>query len=114
MITEGQIIIFRFPQTNQLSGKFRPALVIKRMPGNYNDWLTCMISSNLNLTISGFDEMLSPNDVDFQDSGLKEPSIIRIARLAVVNKDIFIGRIGQIDNRRLLRIKQTLSRWIQT
>jgi len=47
MISEGQVVLFRFPQTDQTAGKLRPALVLRRLPGQRNDWLICMISSNL-------------------------------------------------------------------
>ena len=72
-----------------------------------------MISSRLDQEIAGFDEIITPNDPDFADSGLKVPSLMRISRLAVVNGDILIGKIGHIDNLRLLRIRQKLSQWIQ-
>jgi mRNA interferase MazF len=113
MITEGQIVLFRFPQTDQQVGKLRPAIVIRKLPTHYSDWLICMISSQLDQEIAGFDEVMTPNDPDFPDSGLKLPSLIRISRLAVVHSDIFVGKIGQIDNLRLSRIKQKLSQWIQ-
>jgi mRNA interferase MazF len=113
MISEGQIVLFKFPQTDQTIGKLRPALVLRRRPGQHNDWLICMISSNLDQKIPDFDEIISPNDLDFRESGLKVPSLIRIGRLAVVDGDILIGKLGQIDTQRLLRIKQKLSRWIQ-
>ena len=113
MISEGQIVLFRFPQTDQTIGKLRPALVIRRLPGPRNDWLICMISSSLDQNVPDFDEVIIPNDVDFKDSGLKVPSLIRIGRLAVVDGDILIGKLGQIDTQRLLRIKQKLSIWIQ-
>jgi mRNA interferase MazF len=57
--------------------------------------------------------MISPEDSDFQQSGLKQPSIIRISRLAVAIEDILIGKLGEVDSRRLRRIKQMLSNWIQ-
>ena len=43
----GQIIVFRFPQTDLEEGKLRPALLLGKLPGNYDDWLICMISSQL-------------------------------------------------------------------
>ncbi len=113
MIAEGQIALFRFPQTDLQPGKFRPALIIRKLPGRYNDWLICMISSQLDLGISDFDEIMTPKDPDFSGSGLKLSSLIRISRLAVVNSDILIGNIGQVDNLRLTRIKKKLSQWIQ-
>ena len=113
MISEGQIVLFRFPQTDQTIGKLRPALVLRRLPGQHNDWLICLISSHLDKKVPDFDEVIIPNDLDFEESGLKVPSLIRIGRLAVVEGDILIGKLGQIDTQRLLRIKQKLSRWIQ-
>jgi len=41
----GQIVLFRFPQTDFEEGKLRPALLLGKLPGEYDDWLICMISS---------------------------------------------------------------------
>lgn len=86
-------------------GKLRPALVLRQLPGEYNDWLICMISSQLDQLIPNFDEIISPNDPDFQQSGLKHPSIIRISRLTVISKEILLGKLGVVDSHRLERIK---------
>ncbi len=80
----GKIILFRFPQTDQLSGKLRPALVLRKLPGKYDDWLICMISTQLAQQINGLDDSIKPEDKDFKDSGLKAPSLFRITRIAVV------------------------------
>jgi mRNA interferase MazF len=114
MITEAQIVLFRFPQTDQTEGKLRPALVVRRLPGQYNDWIICMISSQLHQEIPDFDEVITPSDSDFQQSGLKLASVIRLSRLAVVNSDVLLGKLGQIDAQRLSRIKQRLANWIQS
>ncbi|MGA1795067.1 MAG: type II toxin-antitoxin system PemK/MazF family toxin [bacterium] len=112
MIAEGQIALFRFPQTDQAEGKLRPALILRQLPGQYNDWLICMISSQIDQRITDFDEIISSNDPDFKQSGLKLLSVIRISRIAVVNSDILLGKLGQIGSQRLFRIKQKLSNWI--
>jgi mRNA interferase MazF len=91
----------------------RPALVVRELPGQFNDWLICMISSQLHQRIPDFDEVITPSDSDFRQSGLKLPSVIRIGRLAVVEGNILVGKLGQIDNQRLSLIKQRLARWIQ-
>jgi mRNA interferase MazF len=112
MVAEGQTVLFKFPQTDQQEGKLRPALVIRRVPGQYDDWLVCMISSRLDQETTGFDEIVRPGDADYEKSGLKVGSLIRIGRLAVINKDILVGRIGEIDAARLLRIKRKLAEWL--
>jgi len=109
MIQEGQLVLFRFPQTDQNLGKLRPALVLRKLPGPYDDWLVCMISSRLSQQIQNFDELISENDVDFESSGLRIASIIRIGRLAIVTRDILVGSIGNISSERLNIIKIRLS-----
>lgn len=41
----GQIVSFRFPQTDLEEEKLRPALLLGKLPGSHDDWLLCMISS---------------------------------------------------------------------
>jgi mRNA interferase MazF len=112
MIKEGQIVLFRFPYADRKELKLRPALIIRNLPGAYEDWLICMISSQLSQEISSFDEIISEADNDFIGSGLKFSSLIRVGRLAVVNKAILIGTIGEISTDRLTRIKNRLSDWL--
>ena len=108
----GQIVLFKFPQTDLMPGKSRPALLISKLPGQYDDWLICMISTQLRHYIQGFDEVLKISDSDFSDSGLKKPSVIRVGRLAVVNEDVLLGAIGEISSNRLQRVKSHLAEWI--
>ena len=74
MIQEGQVVLFQFPQTNQDVGKLRPALVIRKTPGQYDDWLICMISSQLTQEIPGFDEVIKSSDPGFRRSGKGYPN----------------------------------------
>lgn len=108
----GQIALFNFPQTNLARGKLRPALLIGRFPGPYDDWLTCMISSQMRYCIEGFDEIIHEDDTDFSRSGLKASSVIRVGRLAVVEGEMLLGSIGEIDLERLRRIKTKLADWL--
>ena len=109
----GQIVLFRFPQTDLEEGKLRPALLLGKLPGEYDDWLICMISSRLYQRITGFDEIVQEGDPDFTASGLKTPSVIRVGRLAVVEGEILLGAIGQIASKRLRRIKSNLAKWLK-
>lgn len=88
----GQVCLFRFPQTDLKTGKRRPALLIARLPGPFDDWLVCMVSSQISQAIDGFDEILDREETDFVQSGLKTDSVIRIARLALVTEEYPAGR----------------------
>lgn len=108
----GQIVLFRFPQTDLVEGKLRPALLLGRVPGAYEDWLICMVSSRLRHHTPGFDEVIHEGDIDFEDSGLKTSSVIRIGRLAVVDGAMLVGALGEISPERLRRIRERLARWL--
>jgi len=108
----GQIALFRFPQTDLESGKLRPALVLARVPGEFDDWLICMISTQVRHFVAQFDDVIRADDSDFAESGLKQTSVIRPGRLAVVQGDILLGTVGAIAPERLQRIKTGLTAWI--
>jgi mRNA interferase MazF len=108
----GQVVVFQFPQTDLDEGKLRPALLLGRLPGNYDDWLICMISSQTHQYIEGFDEIVQETDNDFGESGLKVTSVIRVGRLAVVSGEVLIGAIGQVSSERLNRVKKHLADWL--
>jgi len=112
MAIAGQIVLLKFPQTNLVIGKLRPVLLIKLLPNEYGDWLVSMISTKTGQTIMGLDEVISTSDRDFQQTGLKSESIIRVSRLAVVSEKILLGTIGKISSVRLQLVKQNLANWI--
>ena len=109
----GQVVLMSFPQVDLSPGKRRPVLLVAQVPGPYEDWLVCMLSTNLQQALPGFDEIVGSDANDFRKSGLRVPSAIRIARLAVVSVDTLVGTIGEIDDVRLRRIQETLADWIQ-
>ncbi len=95
-------------------GKTRPALLLAPLPTDFDDWLVCMISSKTRPTVSGIDEPISTSDKDFAQSGLRNDSVIRLTRLAVVSDFIFLGTTGEISVERLERLKSILAEWIKT
>ena len=108
----GQIVLFKFPQTDLVQGKLRPALLLGKLPSQFDDWLICMISSQLRHYVEGFDETIKPEDNDFGKSSLKVVSVIRVGRLAVIGGETLLGAIGEIDSERLSRIKTRLAKWL--
>lgn len=108
----GQVALFRFPQADLEVGKLRPALLLGQLPGGYDDWLICMISTQLRHAVPEFDEIVRESDSDFTESGLKGASVIRSGRLAVLEGEILIGAIGHIAPERLRRIKRHVAEWL--
>lgn len=107
----GQIVLFRFPQTDLAGGKLRPALLLGKLPGEFDDWLICMVSSQMRHRVPDFDEVVTERDPDFALSGLKVASVIRVGRLAVIDGGMLVGAVGGIAPERLQKIRQKLADW---
>jgi len=58
------------------------------------------------------DEILTPADADFDNSGLKVPSVLRLTRLAVLDGSLLLGSIGAISDERLKNVRQKLANWV--
>jgi len=71
-------------------GKLRPALLLGILPGEYDDWLICMISSQTRPYLPEFDEIIQEGDSDFSQTGLKLESVIRVGRLAVLEGGLLL------------------------
>jgi mRNA interferase MazF len=109
----GILALLPFPQVDLSPGKPRPVLLLAGVPGPYDDWLVCMISTQMHQYMEGFDEVVTEESNDFEASGLKASSVIRASRLAVVSGDMMLGSIGSISEARLRRIRARLAAWIQ-
>lgn len=101
-----------FPYTDFSDAKLRPVLMLRQASANFDDWLVCMVSSQTQHAEAGLDEIITPTDVDFPDTGLKVTSLLRLSRLAVLDGKLLVGSIGAISDDRLMQIRQRLAKWI--
>ncbi len=107
---ESKIILTPIPQSNGVI-KSRPALILRKMP-KYQDLLVCGISTQLKQYIPNFDEIISPNDADFQLSGLTSSSVIRLSFLTVIPNKNVIGAIVNISIERYQRLIANLTNYL--
>lgn len=108
----GQVALLRFPKADLSAGKWRPVLVIAEVPGRHADRLVCMLSSQVHQAIEGFDETILVSDDDFEASGLKVATLVRLGRLAVVEARALEGVLGSVSSPRLAGIRSRLARWL--
>lgn len=110
----GHVSLIRFPRTDLEEGKYRPVLLLAEMPGPFHDWVVCAITSQLRHVVVDWDEEIKETDDDFEASGLKSPSLIRVGKLATVEEEVLEGVLGEISSQRLatilLRIAEYLGR----
>jgi mRNA interferase MazF len=107
---EGDLVIVPMPQADGMI-KNRPAIILREMPP-FRDVLICGVSTQLRQAAKNFDELISPSDVDFVSSGLKEESLIRLGFLVVVPRSKIVGSIGSISPERHKRLLQRLSGYL--
>ncbi len=112
MKRSGQIVLASFPYTDFSDTKLRPVLMLRQVSASFDDWLVCMVSSQIQQIEEGLDEIITPADADFPATGLKVPSILRISRLAVLDGKLLVGSIGSISDERLMSLRKRLAKWI--
>lgn len=108
----GQIVLTPFPYTDLSGAKLRPVLMLRQASSQFDDWLVCMVSSQLRQADENLDEIMLSSDADFVAAGLKVPSVLRLSRLAVLDSSLLVGSLGTISDERLYRIRERLAAWI--
>ncbi len=99
----GEIVLVKFPFTNNLGFKKRPVLIIKDT--NDGDVIVCRITSKLYYT--SYDIELK----NWSQNGLQLPSVIRVHKIASLEKNMIDRKLGEVDNNakiQLINIIQTL------
>jgi mRNA interferase MazF len=104
---EGDVALAAIQQADGWA-KNRPVLILREMP-LHGDFLVCGISTQLHHVLPGFDEVISPRDSDFVESGLVAASLIRLSFLAVLPRKRIAGAIGSISPERHRRLLEALS-----
>ncbi len=98
----GDVVLLKFPFTDSKTFKRRPALIINDF--NDGDILVCRITSQMYKT---------QNDViidDWKSSGLKLPSVIRVHKIATLEKDMVELSMGKVDNSIKEKVKKIIAR----
>ena len=96
-IETGNIVLLKFSFTDGITYKRRPALLLKDFEDG--DLLVCRITSKI---------YKSKYDIYFDNwakLGLKLPSVVRVHKMATLEKDTIEAIMGQIDETTLEKVK---------
>jgi len=96
-IETGTIVLLKFPFVDNMTYKRRPALVLKDLEDG--DVLVCRITSKIYK--SKYDIYLD----DWSKFGLKLPSVVRVHKMATLEKEMIETIMGQIDEKVLNKLK---------
>lgn len=92
---KGTIALVRFPFTDYKSEKLRPALIIST--NNRKDACVAFISSVISLEPEKTDYVLTKEDEDFPLTGLKKDSVFKMNKIATLDKEIILGKLGNVS-----------------
>ena len=98
----GDVVLIKFPFTSGKTYKKRPALIINDFEDG--DIIVCRITSQL---------YKSKNDIyidEWEKSGLKLPSVIRVHKIATLEKDMIGVIMGQLDSKTKGKVLNIISK----
>lgn len=102
---KGVVVLVPFPFTDLTGQKVRPALVLYASKRG-EDCIVAFISSAPRAARAPFDLALAQSKA----SGLKAPSLLKLEKLATLQKKLILGEIGQLDTTTLRLIGVKLAR----
>ncbi len=105
----GDVVLIRLPGASGRPAKLRPALVLAALPGPYQNVLICGVSTQVRDVQSDWDELIDRDSPDFEDSGLRRASAIRLSYLYAAEVAEISGVIGRIGSVRLERLRERLA-----
>jgi len=104
-MNKGDIILIPFPFTNLNGSKLRPAVLL--IESEY-DLTVCFITTQIKWKETSDVELLPSNK-----NGIKKHSLVRLSKIATVDKSLSIGKIGILDEINIIelniKLKQLLN-----
>ncbi|MBI1860180.1 MAG: type II toxin-antitoxin system PemK/MazF family toxin [Deltaproteobacteria bacterium] len=104
----GDILLLRFPFTALDTDRKRPSLLLHatRLTEKIQLVTIAMVTSKVDgLKLEG-DVLIE----DWKDAGLLHPSLIRLAKLATVERDLVEKKLGKVSDGDLLLIKKSFQK----
>jgi len=98
-MTKGRIVLVPFPFDDMTAGKVRPAACLTDPIGPYRHVVVAFVSSQMPATLIATDIVLDPQHGDFNATGLRVASVLRLHRMvtltaALISRDM--GRLSQV------------------
>ena len=97
MFKKATIILIPFPFTNLSANKVRPALIISSNKIRGDDIVVIFISSKNFKKPQATDIVIKNSSKFFNRTGLKGESVIKINKIATLDKKLVIGELGEIS-----------------
>lgn len=107
-MSKGDIILVPFPFTDLSGQKVRPALVLHAEPKG-EDCIVAFLSSVKSKRTLRFDVPVMPSP----KNGLKVPSVIKVNKIATLQKKIALGELGTLEATHRTKVDQKLRQLLE-
>jgi mRNA interferase MazF len=104
-MNKGDIVLVPFPFTDLSGRKNRPAVILIE---SGKDVTVSFITSQLKWE-EQYDLVLQPS----KENGLKQVSLLKLSKIATLDKEILIGRLGSLSSRELMQMNEKLVQILQ-
>ena len=108
-LSRGSVVLTQFPFTDLTGASLRPAVVVSQGQLGH-DIVLVAISSVVRGTLAPTDYTVTPNHPEFILTGLRVTSVLRMHKLAAVERAVIVRHLGhlgpqlQAEVDRLLRV----------
>lgn len=110
IIGRGSVVLIRYPFTDLSGFKMRPAVIV--MPDDLlavlDDVLCAFVTTMIPDKALPTDLIVSISSSDFAATGLKQTSMIRAHKLALLHKSLVHSHLGKLDNQSLEKLNTCL------
>ncbi len=104
-MAKADIILIPFPFTNLTDTKIRPCLVL--LESEYD------VTVSFITTQTGWNDKNSVTIKPLSTNGLKKESLVRLNKLATIDKELIMGEIGRLTDAERNKINQKLKEIFQ-
>lgn len=108
-----KIVLVPFPFDDLESVKVRPAVCLTTTIGTYKHVVIAFITSQISKATEISDLTLLATDTDFEKTGLKASSVIRLHRLTTVPESLIIRLLGELPYNYQIDLEKKLKNLFQ-
>lgn len=109
-MTKGKIVLIPFPFDDLSASKVRPALCLTNPIGKYRHVIVAFITSQSPQDFSEADLVIETTHPDFNATGLRVTSVLRLHRLITLPLSLIQRELGEISSILLKQVAQKLTR----
>ncbi|MEA3336336.1 MAG: type II toxin-antitoxin system PemK/MazF family toxin [Chloroflexota bacterium] len=107
-MTKYKVVLVPFPFDDLSSSKVRPAVCLTEPIGQYRHVVLAFITSRIPEEILATDILIATDDEDFETSGLRVSSTLRLHRMMTATVNIIQRELGQLPETKQEIVKSRL------